>query len=120
MSLWPFFLLQCITDDLRSKGINTSTSLPDDVLDFVRRHPLMSKQVQSADRRPLLFRRATDYTQMAAQVVQGLDEQMYHVLYMGTGAYETFCEVDWWDDLSIYCHGVKSDHFKNDRVKSVI
>ncbi|XP_038148893.1 semaphorin-4G-like [Cyprinodon tularosa] len=74
----------CITDDLRSKGINTSTSLPDDVLDFVRRHPLMSKQVQSADRRPLLFRRTTDYTQMAAQVVQGLDEQMYHVLYMGT------------------------------------
>uniref|UniRef100_A0A3B5M2L5 Semaphorin 4G n=1 Tax=Xiphophorus couchianus TaxID=32473 RepID=A0A3B5M2L5_9TELE len=74
----------CITGKLKAKGINVSTSLPDEVLDFVRRHPLMSHQVQPADRRPLLFRRTTDYTHMAATVVQGVDEQMYHVLYMGT------------------------------------
>ncbi|XP_054885596.1 semaphorin-4G-like [Poeciliopsis prolifica] len=74
----------CITGKLRAKGMNVSTSLPDEVLDFVRRHPLMSRQVLPADRRPLLFRRTTDYTHMAATVVQGVDEQMYHVLYMGT------------------------------------
>ncbi|KAM4590885.1 semaphorin-4G-like isoform 1-T3 [Odontesthes bonariensis] len=74
----------CISDALRARGINISTSLPDDVLDFVRRHPLMSQQVQPVDRRPLLFRRTTDYTHMAAHMVQGLDGQMYHVLYMGT------------------------------------
>ncbi|XP_024865344.1 semaphorin-4G [Kryptolebias marmoratus] len=74
----------CITDSLRDRGIKVSTSLPDEVLDFVRRHPLMSKQVQPVDRRPLLFRRTTDYTHMAVHMVQGLDEQMYHVLYMGT------------------------------------
>uniref|UniRef100_A0A3P9PYE6 Semaphorin 4G n=1 Tax=Poecilia reticulata TaxID=8081 RepID=A0A3P9PYE6_POERE len=74
----------CITGKLRAKGMNVSTSLPDEVLDFVRRHPLMSHQVQPADRRPLLFRRTTDYTHMAATVVQGVDEQTYHVLYMGT------------------------------------
>ncbi|KAM9727223.1 semaphorin-4G-like [Menidia menidia] len=74
----------CITDALRARGIDISTSLPDDVLDFVRRHPLMSQQVEPLDRRPLLFRRTTDYTHMAAHVVQGLDGQMYHVLYMGT------------------------------------
>ncbi|KAM6916776.1 semaphorin-4G-like [Xenentodon cancila] len=74
----------CITDDLRARGINLSTSLPDDVLDFVRRHPLMSQQVQALDRRPVLFRRTTDYTHMAAHMVQGLDGQTYHVLYMGT------------------------------------
>ncbi|KAK7901781.1 hypothetical protein WMY93_018550 [Mugilogobius chulae] len=34
----------CITDSLRARGINMSTSLPDDVLDFVRRHPLMSSR----------------------------------------------------------------------------
>uniref|UniRef100_A0A3Q2Q3F4 Semaphorin 4G n=1 Tax=Fundulus heteroclitus TaxID=8078 RepID=A0A3Q2Q3F4_FUNHE len=83
----------CITDNLRAKGINISTSLPDDVLDFVRRHPLMSQQVQPADRRPLLFRRTTDYTQMAAHTAQGLDQQMYHVLYMGTGLWETLSEL---------------------------
>ncbi|XP_013883386.1 semaphorin-4G [Austrofundulus limnaeus] len=74
----------CITDALKAKGINISTSLPDDVLDFVRRHPLMSNEIQPVDRRPLLFMRTTDYTQMAVRTVQGLDEQTYHVLYMGT------------------------------------
>ncbi|XP_067466261.1 semaphorin-4G [Thunnus thynnus] len=74
----------CITNALRARGINVSTSLPDDVLDFVRRHPLMSQQVQPSDRRPLLFRRTTDYTHMAVHMIQGLDGQTYHVLYMGT------------------------------------
>uniref|UniRef100_A0A8C5HW37 Semaphorin-4G-like n=1 Tax=Gouania willdenowi TaxID=441366 RepID=A0A8C5HW37_GOUWI len=74
----------CITNDLRARGINMSTSLPDDVLDFVRRHPLMSKPVQPSDRRPLLFRRTTDYTHIAVHIFQGLDGQSYHVLYMGT------------------------------------
>nr|XP_029496156.1 semaphorin-4G-like [Oncorhynchus nerka] len=74
----------CITDQLRSRGINSSTSLPDDVLNFVRRHPLMSQQVKSTEQRPLLFRRTTDYTQLAAHRVKGLDGQNYHVLFMGT------------------------------------
>ncbi|XP_029554652.1 semaphorin-4G [Salmo trutta] len=74
----------CITDQLRSRGINSSTSLPDDVLNFVRRHPLMSQQVMSTEQRPLLFRRTTDYTQLAAHRVEGLDGQNYHVLFMGT------------------------------------
>lgn len=71
-----------------------STSLPDDVLDFVRRHPLMSQQVQPLDRRPLLFRRTTDYTHMAVQMIEGLDGQRYHVLYMGTGVYECVLNVN--------------------------
>ncbi|XP_033181461.1 semaphorin-4G-like isoform X2 [Mastacembelus armatus] len=74
----------CITNALRARDINVSTSLPDDVLDFVRRHPLMSQQVQPSDKRPLLFRKTTDYTHMAVHTSQGLDGQMYHILYMGT------------------------------------
>nr|XP_057914907.1 semaphorin-4G-like [Doryrhamphus excisus]XP_057914917.1 semaphorin-4G-like [Doryrhamphus excisus] len=74
----------CITNAMRAKGINASTSLPDDVLNFVRRHPLMSRQVGALDGRPLLFRRTTDYTRMAVSAVQGLDGEAYHVLYMGT------------------------------------
>lgn len=89
-SLWLFYL-QCITDTLRVRDINVSTSLPDDVLNFVRRHPLMSQQVQPSDGRPLLFRRTTDYTHMAVHMIQGLDGQIYHVLYMGTGLYG--CQV---------------------------
>uniref|UniRef100_A0AAY5K5X6 Sema domain-containing protein n=1 Tax=Esox lucius TaxID=8010 RepID=A0AAY5K5X6_ESOLU len=74
----------CITDKLRSRGINFSTSLPDDVLNFVRRHPLMSQQVTPTDQRPLLFRRTTDYTQLAVHRAEGLDGHKYDVLFMGT------------------------------------
>ncbi|KAJ8013785.1 hypothetical protein DPEC_G00033390 [Dallia pectoralis] len=74
----------CITDQMRAIGINFSTSLPDDVLNFVRRHPLMSQQVLPTDQRPLLFRRTTDYTQLAVLTVEGLIEHKYNVLFMGT------------------------------------
>ncbi|XP_059929720.1 semaphorin-4G-like [Gadus macrocephalus] len=74
----------CITDELRARDIALSTSLPDDVLDFVRRHPLMARQVQPLDRHPLVYGRTTDYTHMAVDAVPGLDGQTYHVLFMGT------------------------------------
>lgn len=82
--------VQCITDALRGRGLNTSTALPDDVLNFVRRHPLMAQQVLPSDRRPLLFSRTTDYTHMAVHTAPGADGRTYHVLYVGTGATSTF------------------------------
>uniref|UniRef100_A0A8C1SFT2 Semaphorin 4G n=1 Tax=Cyprinus carpio TaxID=7962 RepID=A0A8C1SFT2_CYPCA len=75
----------CITDQLRAKGINSSTNLPDDVLHFVRRHPLMYRQILPQKQRPLLFRRNVDYTKIAVHRVTGLDDQIYHVLFIGTG-----------------------------------
>lgn len=77
--------MQCITDALRARGLNTSTALPDDVLNFVRRHPLMAQQVLPSYRQPILFSRTTDYTHMAVHTTQGLDGRIYHVLYVGTG-----------------------------------
>uniref|UniRef100_A0A8C2HRW7 Semaphorin-4G n=1 Tax=Cyprinus carpio TaxID=7962 RepID=A0A8C2HRW7_CYPCA len=74
----------CITDQLRAKGINSSTNLPDDVLHFVRRHPLMYRQILPQKQRPLLFRRNVDYTKIAVHRVTGLDGQIYHVLFIGT------------------------------------
>ncbi|XP_073690236.1 semaphorin-4G [Garra rufa] len=74
----------CITDQLRAKGINSSTNLPDDVLHFVRRHPLMYRQILPQEQRPLLFRRNVDYTKIAVHRVTGLDGQIYHVLFIGT------------------------------------
>ncbi|XP_076831390.1 semaphorin-4G [Brachyhypopomus gauderio] len=74
----------CITDQLRARGINVSTDLPDDVLHFVRRHPLMSRQILPLDQRPLLFRRTVDYTKIAVHPVTALDGQRYHMLFIGT------------------------------------
>uniref|UniRef100_H3CTC4 Semaphorin 4G n=1 Tax=Tetraodon nigroviridis TaxID=99883 RepID=H3CTC4_TETNG len=74
----------CITDALRARGLNTSTALPDDVLNFVRRHPLMAQQVLPSYRQPVLFSRTTHYTHMAVQTTRGLDGRVYHVLYVAT------------------------------------
>ncbi|XP_062374942.1 semaphorin-4G-like isoform X1 [Sardina pilchardus] len=74
----------CITDRLRAKGMNSSFDLPDDVLHFVRRHPLMFRQVQPRLQRPLLFKRSTDYTQLAVHGQPALDGHTYHVLFIGT------------------------------------
>ncbi|KAK1791570.1 hypothetical protein P4O66_013574, partial [Electrophorus voltai] len=74
----------CITDQLRARGINFSTDLPDDVLHFVRRHPLMSRQILPLGQRPLLFKRTVDYTKIAVHQVAALDGQMYHMLFIGT------------------------------------
>ncbi|XP_039631356.1 semaphorin-4G-like [Polypterus senegalus] len=74
----------CITDEFREKGYNTSTDLPDNVLNFVRRHPLMFQQVRPMENRPLLFKRNVDYTRIAVQRVIALDKQTYNVLFIGT------------------------------------
>lgn len=74
----------CITDHLRTRGMNFSTDLPDEVLHFVRRHPLMSQQILPLGQRPLLFKRTVDYTKIVVQKVTALDDQTYHMLYIGT------------------------------------
>ncbi|KAL0984267.1 hypothetical protein UPYG_G00139230 [Umbra pygmaea] len=74
----------CITDAHRSKGINSSRDLPDNVLTFARRHPLMSTQVHPIGRRPLLFKRSVNYVKMAVHQVTALDGHAYSVLFLGT------------------------------------
>ncbi|XP_035261023.1 semaphorin-4G [Anguilla anguilla] len=74
----------CITNRFRAKGFNSSFDLPDDVLNFVRRHPLMFQQVRPRENRPLLFKRSVDYTKIAVHRVAALDGRPYDVLFVGT------------------------------------
>ncbi|KAJ8416157.1 hypothetical protein AAFF_G00381790 [Aldrovandia affinis] len=74
----------CITNQLRAKGLNSSFDLPDDVLNFARRHPLVFQQVRPREERPLLFKRSVDYTKITVHRVAALDGRLYHVLFIGT------------------------------------
>ncbi|XP_077595122.1 semaphorin-4G [Stigmatopora nigra] len=74
----------CITDVHRSHGINSSRDLPDGVLTFVRRHPLMAVQVRPVGARPLLFKRNVNYVRVLAHRQQALDGNVYTVLFLGT------------------------------------
>ncbi|XP_066549873.1 semaphorin-4G [Amia ocellicauda] len=74
----------CITAQFRARGFNSSWDLPDNVLDFVRRHPLMAEQVRPQQERPLLLKRNVDYTKIAVHRVVALDGQQYDVLFIGT------------------------------------
>uniref|UniRef100_A0A3B4X0B8 Semaphorin 4G n=1 Tax=Seriola lalandi dorsalis TaxID=1841481 RepID=A0A3B4X0B8_SERLL len=74
----------CITDLHRSQGINSSRDLPDNVLTFARRHPLMAGQVHPIGVRPLLFKRSVNYVKIAVHKEPALDGNIYTVLFLGT------------------------------------
>lgn len=79
--------LQCITDLHRSQSINTSRDLPDNVLTFARRHPLMAGQVHPVGLRPLMFKRSVNYVRIAVHKEPALDGNLYTVLFLGTGEF---------------------------------
>ncbi|XP_051968766.1 semaphorin-4G-like [Xyrauchen texanus] len=74
----------CITDQHRALLINSSRDLPDNILNFARKHPLMARQIQPVGGRPLLLQRSADYTKIAVLQVAGLDGLVYDMLFIGT------------------------------------
>ncbi|XP_073345152.1 semaphorin-4G [Pagrus major] len=74
----------CITDLHRSQGINSSRDLPDNVLTFARRHPLMASQVHPIGVRPLMFKRSVNYVKIAVHKEPALNGNIYTILFLGT------------------------------------
>ncbi|CAN9508646.1 unnamed protein product [Ophioblennius macclurei] len=87
----------CITDLHRSRGINSSRDLPDGVLTFARRHPLMASQVRPLGVRPLMFKRSVNYVKIAVHKEPALDGDVYTVLFLGTD--------DGWLHRAVDVHG---------------
>ncbi|KAM9174585.1 LOW QUALITY PROTEIN: semaphorin-4D-like [Mergus octosetaceus] len=75
--------MKCIDNFARSSGYNTSSDLPDKVLQFVRDHPLMDNSVNPFGNRPAL-KRNSNYTRIVVDRVTGLDKQTYDVMFLGT------------------------------------
>uniref|UniRef100_A0A8C5Q4K3 Semaphorin-3C n=1 Tax=Leptobrachium leishanense TaxID=445787 RepID=A0A8C5Q4K3_9ANUR len=63
----------------------TTKEFPDDVVTFIRNHPLMFNPVYPRHKRPLLIRTGTDYTytKIAVDRVTAVDGQ-YNILFLGT------------------------------------
>ncbi|XP_025894651.1 homer protein homolog 3 isoform X6 [Nothoprocta perdicaria] len=74
----------CIDNFARSIGYNTSSDLPDKVLQFVRDHPLMDNSVNPVGNRPVLLKRGSNYTRIVVDRVTGLDKQTYDVMFLAT------------------------------------
>ncbi|XP_040509703.1 homer protein homolog 3 isoform X3 [Gallus gallus] len=74
----------CIDNFARSMGYNTSSDLPDKVLQFARDHPLMDSSVNPIGDRPALLKRSSNYTRIVVDRVTGLDKQTYDVMFLGT------------------------------------
>lgn len=73
----------------RSQSINTSRDLPDNVLTFARRHPLMASQVHPNGLRPLMFKRSVNYVRIAVHEEPALDGNLYTLLFLGTGEFHS-------------------------------
>ncbi|XP_038678246.1 semaphorin-4G [Scyliorhinus canicula] len=74
----------CITDKFRSKGIETSHDLPDTVLDFVKKHPLMDEEVKPMGGHPVFMKKNVKYTKIVVDTVTALDDKQYDVMFIGT------------------------------------
>ncbi|XP_063042340.1 semaphorin-4F [Engraulis encrasicolus] len=74
---------QCLNNDLKDAGFDSSLKLPDKVLTFMRDHPLMENSVVSA---PLLVRRGITYTKLAVTLTSmgEEDKRAAVVLHLGT------------------------------------
>lgn len=84
-SLFIFSLFQCASK-INGGQFASSKGYPDEVLRFVRSHPLMFQPVQPVHRRPILL--DTDggrrLTEIAVDRVEAEDGH-YNVLFIGTG-----------------------------------
>lgn len=97
-SLW-----QCASK-VNGGGFSNSKEFPDEVLRFVRSHPVMYRPVLPQHRRPVLLQTEPGrrkLTQIAVDRVQAQDGH-YHVLYIGTGTHEWIpFELNEWILLSL-------------------
>ncbi|XP_041089482.1 semaphorin-4C-like [Polyodon spathula] len=71
----------CITNWHRETGFNSSLQLPDNTLNFAKKHPLMDDKVSA---RPLLVKKSVNFTQIAVDRVSAIDHRRYDVLFIGT------------------------------------
>lgn len=67
-------------------NVRTTKEFPDDVVTFIRNHPLMFNPIYPIHKRPLIIRIGADYkyTKIAVDRVNAADGR-YHVLFLGTG-----------------------------------
>ncbi|KAM5316405.1 semaphorin-4F isoform 2-T2 [Glossophaga mutica] len=75
---------ECVTNNMKLQQFDSSLSLPDRVLTFIRDHPLMDRPVFPADGHPLLVTTDTVYLRVLAHRVASLSGKEYDVLYLGT------------------------------------
>lgn len=74
--------------------IHTTKEFPDDVVTFVRNHPVMFNPIYPVGRRPLVVRTNANYkyTSVAVDQVMAADGN-YQVLFLGTGAGDQLLRV---------------------------
>ncbi|XP_038610549.1 semaphorin-4C isoform X1 [Tachyglossus aculeatus] len=74
----------CIDAWHRRNGYASSLELPDNTLNFAKKHPLMEGQVGPRWGRPLLVKKDANFTRLVADRVAGADGEAYDVLFIGT------------------------------------
>uniref|UniRef100_A0A8C9VYU1 Semaphorin 4D n=1 Tax=Scleropages formosus TaxID=113540 RepID=A0A8C9VYU1_SCLFO len=74
----------CINNNNRIQNINSSLHMPDKTLQFIKDHPLLEDPVLPVGNGPRLITKDVNYTQIAVERVQALDDNVYDVIFTGT------------------------------------
>nr|XP_033784789.1 semaphorin-4D-like isoform X3 [Geotrypetes seraphini] len=74
----------CMNSFDRAMNYNSSLSLPDKTLQFIKDHPLMYDSVTPLGNKPQLVKRDVNYTQIVVDRVKALDSNTYNVMFIST------------------------------------
>ncbi|XP_061664294.1 semaphorin-4F isoform X2 [Syngnathoides biaculeatus] len=72
---------QCLNNALKAEGFDSSLKIPDNLLAYVRNHPLVQQSVAAA---PLLVRKGVTYTRLAVSLLGRKEGRREAVLHLGT------------------------------------
>ncbi|XP_061525429.1 semaphorin-4F [Phycodurus eques] len=72
---------QCLNNALKAEGFDSSLKIPDNLLAYVRNHPLVQQSVTAA---PLLVRKGVTYTKLAVTLIGRKEGQREAMLHLGT------------------------------------
>ncbi|XP_037117073.1 semaphorin-4F isoform X2 [Syngnathus acus] len=77
---------QCVNNALKAHGFDSSLKMPDNLLAYVRNHPLVQQSVNAA---PLLVRKGVAYTKLAVTLIGRREGQREEaLLHLGTDSGE--------------------------------
>ncbi|KAM9835236.1 semaphorin-4F isoform X4 [Syngnathus typhle] len=77
---------QCVNNALKAHGFDSSLKMPDNLLAYVRNHPLVQQSVNAA---PLLVRKGVAYTKLAVTLIGPREGQREEaLLHLGTDSGE--------------------------------
>ncbi|KAF5305741.1 hypothetical protein FQR65_LT07637 [Abscondita terminalis] len=108
LSAWLPVLSSRVPEPRPGECVQNTESLPDNVLNFIRTHPLMDMAVNHENNKPVFFRRDLVFTKLVVDKIKvdnGIYASEYIIYYVGTSDGQIYKILQW--------HNYKNESFSS-------